>query len=54
MVVGGWAKAGEEGAEAAMHLDEARPIHLTPVRFFPDSQYLLEPAFGVWVLECGC
>ena len=23
------------------------------VRFFPISQYLLEPAFGVWALECG-
>ena len=22
-------------------------------RFLPVSQYLLEPAFGVWALECG-
>ena len=31
------------------------PVHRpsSPVRFLPVSQYLLEPAFGVWALECG-
>ena len=31
----------------------ARQSPSSPVRFLPVSQYLLELASGVWVLECG-
>ena len=36
----------------ALKLDWARTPS-SPARLFPVSQYLHEPAFGVWVLECG-
>ena len=47
-------KALEDEAEMLqMKLQTARQSPPSPVCFFPISQYLLEPASGVWTLECG-
>ena len=43
-----WAPTVSRAAAAA-----ARQSPSSPVRFLPVSQYLLELASGVWVLECG-
>ena len=34
-------------------VDQVRDPSSPKVGFFPVSQYSLEPAFGVWALECG-
>ena len=51
-----WLQDADAAAVAAVAAvaAAARPAPSSIVRFFPISQYLIEPASVVWVLLCGC